>query len=506
MDQRRWRVKSPEQSIADTEEPGSKLRRDLGALDLVVFGVAVVVGAGIFTLAASTAGNIAGPSVSLAFVISAVACGLAALCYAEFASTVPVAGSAYTFSYATFGELVAWIIGWDLMLEFPLGAAVVAKAWSQYLAQVISLTGIKLETATVELGSLRFDWGALLVIAAITAVLALGIKLSSRVSQVITAVKIAVVLLVIAVGIRYVHMSNYTPFIPPPAPATPGGSGLEQSLLSLLGGSSTSVFGIYGLLAAASIVFFAFIGFDIVATTAEETRRPARDVPRGIIGSLVIVTILYIAVSLVVTGMVRYTDLATKPGGAKATLATAFTLNGVTWAAAIISIGALAGLTTVVLVISLGQTRVLFAMCRDGLLPRGLARTGARGTPVRLTLIVGAVVAAIAALFPAERLEEMVNVGTLSAFVLVSVGVLILRRTRPELTRAFRTPLVPWVPILAALSCLWLMVNLTVVTWLRFLTWLALGFVLYFAYGRQHSRLAVAQATQAPAPVEQRSP
>ncbi|HEY2204213.1 MAG TPA: amino acid permease [Pseudonocardia sp.] len=493
-DSGRARVKSIEQSIADTDEPGTRLKRELGALDLVVFGVAVAVGAGIFTLTASTAGNVSGPSVALAFVIAAIACGLAALCYAEFASTVPVAGSAYTFSYATFGELAAWIIGWDLVLEFAVGAAVVAKGWSQYLAQFLGLAGVPLESASVSLGVFEFDWGALLLVIALTAVLALGVKLSSRVSQVITAIKILVVLLVVVVGIGYVKVANYSPFIPPATSGSASGSSsgsswLHQTLVALLGGGS-STFGIYGLLAGASLVFFAFIGFDVVATTAEETRNPQRDVPRGIIGSLIVITILYVAVSLVLTGMVKYTELATKPDGTKATLATAFALNGVNWAAVVISLGALAGLTTVVLVLMLGQTRVLFAMSRDRLLPRGLANTGTRGTPVRITLLVGVVVALAATFFPAGNLEEMVNIGTLFAFVLVSIGVLVLRRTRPELSRGFRTPLVPVVPVLAVVACVWLMLNLSVETWLRFIVWMLIGFVVYFSYSRHHSRFA----------------
>ena len=405
---------------------------------------------------------------SLAFVLAAVACALAALCYAEFASTVPVAGSAYTFSYATFGEPVAWIIGWDLVLEFAVAAAVIAKSWSQYLAEVLSRGG----TSTVDLGALRLDWGALLIVAVVTTVLALGIKLSSRINQVITAIKVGVVLLVVVVGIGYVKLRNYTPFVPPPAPASATESGLDQSLLSLIGGGASSTFGLYGLLAAASLVFFAFIGFDIVATTAEETRNPRRDVPRGVLGSLAVVTVLYVAVSLVLTGMVPYTVLATTSEAGPATLATAFSRNGVDWAAAVISVGALAGLTTVVLVLMLGQIRVLFAMSRDGLLPRRLACTGRRGTPVRITLVVGAFVAVAAGLTPADRLAEMVNIGTLFAFVLVSAGVVVLRRTRPDLPRAFRTPQVPLVPILAVLACGWLMLNLTALTWLRFLAWM----------------------------------
>jgi APA family basic amino acid/polyamine antiporter len=484
------RTKSVEQSIRDTDEPDTKLRKDLGTWDLIVFGVAVVVGAGIFTLAASTAGNIAGPSVSLAFVIAAIACGLAALCYAEFASTVPVAGSAYTFSYATAGEFVAWIIGWDLVLEFAVGSAVVAKGWSVYLGQVLGLVfGAKVSTS-VELGGFfSFDWGALLLVVVLTTLLYLGTKLSSRVSFVMTAIKVAIVLFVVVLGLFYVKAANYSPFIPPPAAGGDTKTGLSQSLLSFVGGGGSSTFGIYGLLAAASLVFFAFIGFDVVATTAEETRNPQRSLPRGIIGSLIIVTVLYVAVSLVLTGMVPYTQLATTPSGDKATLATAFASLGVDWAAAIISVGALAGLTTVVMVLLLGQTRVLYAMSRDGLLPRGLSQTGRHGTPERATLLVGAVVALVATFFPAGALEEMVNIGTLFAFVLVSIGVVILRRTRPDLPRSFRTPLVPLVPILAVLACLWLMLNLTIETWLRFLIWMVIGFVVYFAYGRSHSLL-----------------
>ncbi|AOS65447.1 amino acid permease [Actinoalloteichus hymeniacidonis] len=485
------RTKSIEQSIADTDEPGSRLRKELTAWDLIVFGVAVVVGAGIFTLAARTAGNIAGPSVSLSFVLAAATCGLAALCYAEFASTLPVAGSAYTFSYATFGEFLAWIIGWDLILEFALAAAVVSKGWSDYLREIFTLVGLDVPTQ-ISLGGLQFDWGAVLLVVVLITLLVLGTKLSSRVSQVITAIKVAVVLLVIVVGFAYVRAENYTPFIPPAAgSAEGGGSGLDQSLLSLFFGMETSTYGVFGLLAGASIVFFAFIGFDVVATTAEETRNPQRDVPRGILGSLAIVTVLYVLVALVLTGMQPYTELATPPGGDDATLATAFAANGVDWAAAVISVGALAGLTTVVMVMMIGQVRVLFAMSRDGLVPKSLSPTGTRGTPVRATLLVGGVVAVIAGFFPAGALEEMVNVGTLFAFILVSAGVIVLRKTRPDIKRGFRAPLVPLVPILAILACIWLMLNLTALTWVRFMIWMGLGVLVYFAYGRSHSVLGI---------------
>ncbi|RZQ63604.1 amino acid permease [Amycolatopsis suaedae] len=505
-----WRTKTVEQSIADTDEPDTKLRRNLSAWDLTVFGVAVVIGAGIFTLTARTAGDFAGPSVSVAFVLAAIACALAALCYAEFASTVPVAGSAYTFAYATFGEFVAWIIGWDLVLEFAVAAAAVSKGWSVYLETVLGyLFGDTVRT-TAEIAGITVDWGALVLVVVLATLLALGTKLSSRVSMVITAIKVAVVLFVVILGVFYIKAANYTPFVPPAEPAGPSGSGVDQSLFSTLVGSTGSTFGMFGLLAGASLVFFAFIGFDIVATTAEETRNPQKAVPRGILGSLGIVTVLYVAVALVVVGMVNYTELSTgtRADGSpdRKTLATAFAANGVDWAATIISIGALAGLTTVVMVLMLGQIRVFFAMSRDGLLPRGLAKTGERKTPKNATLMVAILVAAAATFFPADKLEEMVNVGTLFAFVLVSAGVIALRKMRPDLPRAFRVPWVPVLPIVAIIACLWLMLNLTVLTWLRFLAWMALGVVVYFVYGRRHSLLGKRQATETPLPVEGADP
>jgi basic amino acid/polyamine antiporter, APA family len=478
----RRRTKSVEQSLEDTDQPGSRLRKDLTWWDLTVFGVSVVVGAGIFTITASTAGNITGPAISVSFIIAAATCGLAALCYAEFASTLPVAGSAYTFSYATFGELVAWVIGWDLILEFAVGAAVVAKGWSSYLGTVFGFSG-----GTAKLGPLTLDWGALVIIAILTTLLALGTKLSANVSAVITVIKVSVVVLVVVVGAFYIKVANFSPFVPPGQPSQ---SHTEQSVFSLLTGASGSHYGWYGVLAGASIVFFAFIGFDVVATTAEETKTPQRDVPRGILATLAIVTVLYVAVSVVLSGMVRYTELKDTAAGGHANLATAFKANGVTWAAEVIAIGALAGLTTVVIVLILGQTRVLFAMARDGLLPRALAKTGSRGTPMRITVLVGVLIAVAASVFPIGKLEEMVNVGTLFAFVLVSAGVIVLRRTRPDLPRGFRAPWVPVLPVASVIACLWLMLNLTLLTWIRFFGWMLIGLVVYFAYSRRHSVLA----------------
>jgi basic amino acid/polyamine antiporter, APA family len=477
------RTKSVEQSMADTEEPGSQLKKSLTWWDLTVFGVSVVIGAGIFTITASTAGDKAGPAISLSFVMAAVACALAALCYAEFASTVPVAGSAYTFGYATFGEFLAWILGWDLILEFAVGAAVVSKGWSSYLGTVFGFSG-----GTAEIGGLDVDWGALVVVTVITVLLVVGTKLSSRFSAVVTAIKVSVVLLVIIVGAFYIKPDNWKPFVPESQPSESGEKSVESTLFSLITGGGDSSYGWYGILAAASIVFFAFIGFDVVATTAEETKNPKKDVPRGILGSLAVVTVLYILVTIVVTGMISYKELATSAGdGEPKNLAYAFGQNGVTWAEKAISIGALAGLTTVVMVLMLGQSRVLFAMSRDGLLPRTFAKTSRFGTPARIQILVGVVVAVVAAFFPINKLEEMVNVGTLFAFVVVAAGVIVLRKTRPDLPRGFKVPWMPLIPILAIIACVWLMLNLSALTWIRFLVWMVIGVAFYFLYSQRHS-------------------
>ncbi|MGH3611221.1 MAG: amino acid permease [Pseudonocardia sp.] len=480
-----FRTKSVEQSIRDTEEPEHQLKKELSALDLTVFGVGVIIGTGIFVLTGVAANGTAGPAVALSFVVAAIACGLAALCYAELASTVPVAGSAYTFSYATLGELVAWVIGWDLALEFILAAAVVAVGWSQYFATLLETLGLALPTAIAGGDDGVFNLPASLIVALLTVILVIGIKISARFNAVIVAIKVAVVLFVIAAGLFYVKGANYSPFVPPSQPAG-AASGGERTLVEAFFGEAPANFGLSGIFAAAALVFFAYIGFDIVATTAEETRNPQRDIPRGILGSLAICATLYVAVSLVVVGMQNYTELDTE-----APLAAAFQAVGRPIFANVITVGALAGLTTVMMILMLGQSRVAFAMSRDGLLPRGLSKVHPRyGTPYRITIIVGVVVALLAGFIPLEALAELVNIGTLFAFVLVSIAVVVLRRTQPDLPRAFRTPLVPLVPILAVLSCVTLMMFLSVNTWLRFLGWLAIGFVVYFGYSRRHSRLA----------------
>jgi len=483
-----FRTKTVEQSIRDTEEPEHTLKKSLSALDLTVFGVGVVIGTGIFVLTGKIAKEQAGPAVALSFVVAGVVCALAALCYAEFASTVPVAGSAYTFSYASLGELPAWIIGWDLILELALGCAVVAVGWSGYVRSLLDSAGLHLPaglSGTHE-GQFGFDLLAFLLVLLLTAILVFGMKLSSRVTAVVVGIKVTVVLLVIIAGAFFINGANYTPFVPPSEPTEAGG-GLGAPLSQLMFGFAPANFGTMGIFAAAAVVFFAFIGFDIVATAAEETRNPQRDVPRGILGSLAICTLLYVAVSIVVTGMQKYSKLSTD-----APLADAFKDLGQPFFAGVISFGAAVGLTSVSMILLLGQSRVFFAMSRDGLLPRAFSRSHPRfGTPYRSTIALGAVVAVVAGFTSIDELAELVNIGTLFAFVVVAVGVILLRRSRPDLPRSFRTPLVPLVPLLSVAASVWLMLNLPAETWVRFAIWMVLGFVIYFLYGRSHSRLGL---------------
>jgi APA family basic amino acid/polyamine antiporter len=493
-------TKSVEQSIRDTDEPEHRLKKSLSAADLMVYGVGIVIGTGIFVVTGTVAKGYAGPSVALSFIVAAIVCGLAAMCYAEFASTVPVAGSAYTFSYASLGELPAWIIGWDLVLELALGASTVAGGWSQYILQLLDSAGITVPAVLTHSGNgFGFDVFAALLVLVLTGVLLVGMKLSARVTSAVVAVKVTVVLVVIFAGAFFIAGDNYQPFIPPSQGVEEGTSGLLTPLSQALFGFTNSQFGVMGIFSAAAVVFFAFIGFDIVATAAEETKQPQRDMPRGIFGSLAVCTVLYVAVSLVVTGMQKYSELDDA-----APLAAAFKAVDQPFFAGLISFGAAVGLTSVVMLLLLGQTRVFFAMSRDGLLPRAFSRVHPRfGTPYRSTILLGVAVALIAGFFSVTELTEMVNIGTLFAFVVVSIGVVILRRTRPELPRAFRTPWVPFVPVLSVLACLWLMLNLSVETWLRFGIWMVIGVVVYFAYGRRNSRLRRAGEQGEGSPVSQ---
>ncbi|MFC7877987.1 APC family permease [Isoptericola sp. NPDC057391] len=506
------RRRSIEATIAASDEPQRQLKRTLGAWDLVVLGISVVIGAGIFSKAAQVSATQTGPSVVISFVIAGIVCALAALCYAEFASYMPVAGSAYTFSYASMGELLAWIIGWDLILEMFFAASVVAKAWGLYFdnfLNVFGLGGVDSEGVasgihnTVSLGGVSFDWGTAVLIVVLATLLAVGTKLSTRVTGVLTAIKVAIVLLIIVVGFAFFSASNLSPFVPSPesfGESTTHGTTMTQTLFSWMAGAELSVGGVMGILAGAGTVFFAFIGFDVVATAAEETKNPRRNVPRGILGGLAICTGLYIAVSIALSGMATPQQLrdATPDGGASATIITAFQLqeNAPTWATQVITVGILVGLTTVVMVLMLGLTRIVFAMSRDGLLPRGMSKTSEkRGTPVMIQVGTAVLLVIVTCFFSVDVLGNMVNIGTLSAFVLVSFGIPILRRRQLKAGGGeakadhFKVPWSPVLPIVSGVLCLWLMLQLDVETWLRFLVWLALGFAIYFLYGYRNSQL-----------------
>ena len=452
--------KSIEDTIATTEQEGFRLKKDLSAFDVTVLGVGVIVGAGIFVLTGNAAATEAGPAITLSFVLAAIVCVLAALCYSEFAAMVPVAGSAYTFSYATLGQLVAFIIGWDLVLEFTVGASAVAVGWSAYvnstLDQIFGFTlPSEISAAPGEEGG-GVNLLAMLIVAALAYLLIRGIRMTAKLNTVLVAITVLVLLVVIGLGATEVSTGNWTPYFP---------------------------FGASGIIGGAAVVFFAFIGFDIVATTAEETRNPQRDMPIGIIASLVIVTVLYVAVSAVITGMVPYSEL-----GSAAPVADAFDTLGKPVVASFVYAGALVALTNTVLILMLGQSRVAFAMARDRLLPDRLARTHPRyGTPHRITIIMAVVIALLAGFTTISTLADLVSIGTLFAFTLVAFGIILLRRTDPDRPRPFRTPLVPVVPILAIILSIVLMATLDGLTWIRFLIWMAIGFVVYFAFSRRRS-------------------
>lgn len=492
------RTKSVAQALADADEPGRQLKRTLGTFDLIIMGLAVAVGAGIFSVGARAAGTFAGPAVIFSFVIAAFTCALAIMCYAEFASKVPVTGSAYTYTYLTLGEGLAWIIGWNLLLEMISAAAVIAKYWGIYLSTVFATAGLDIPS-TVQLGGLTMYWGPFLVVAVFTVLLMVGTQVSAQVNNVFTLIKIAITLFVIVVGFTYMNTDNFSPFIPPSQPPVVGhgvtGDVWGQPMLAWLFGAAPSQYGWLGVISGASLVFFAFLGFDIVATSAEEVKDPQRTLPRGILGGLALVTVLYILVTLALTGMVPYTELAKAENPS---LATAFVAVGADWAAQIIAMGVLVGMTTVVMVLLMGSSRVLLALCRDGLLPRSWGVTSAtRKTPMRLQIAVGVVVAVLAGFTKVELLEEMINIGTLSAFVLVSLGVLVLRKKNPG-AGGYRVPLGGVLPVLSAVLCVYLMLNLTTLTWVRFVGWMALGVVIYVCYGMHHSRVAQQDRRQAP--------
>ena len=446
------------------------LTRSLGAVSITAIGIGAIVGAGIFVLTGTAAAQYAGPAIMLSFLMAAVACALVGLSYAELAAFLPVSGSTYAYAYAAVGELPAWIIGWDLMLEYAMGAATVASGWSGYAESLLRGFGITLPAALAGAPGTApgavFNLPAALIVALLTGLLVLGTRDTSRLNNVMVTIKLLVVVAFIGLGATHVDPAHWHPLIP----------------------ENTGAFGHFGwsgILRGASVVFFAFIGFDAVSTTAQEANEPQRDMPIGILGSLAICTVLYILVSAVLTGLVPYHELDVADPIAKGV-----DVIGIAWFGGLIKLAALAGLTTVVLVLLFGQSRILFAMAGDGLLPATFAQVHQRfGTPYRSQLIIGLVVAALAGLVPISVLGEMVSIGTLFAFILVCVAVIYLRRSAPRQSRPFRAPAVPVLPGLGILFCLALMLGLPLLTWVRLLVWLGVGLVVYAAYGRRHSVL-----------------
>jgi APA family basic amino acid/polyamine antiporter len=473
-----------------------RLRRTLGPVNLVALGVGAIIGAGIFVLTGQAAAKFAGPGIVFSFVIAGIACAFAGLCYAEFAAMIPVSGSAYTYSYATLGEFFAWVIGWDLILEYLFAASTVAVGWSGYVVSLLKDMGLHIPTAFASApynheAPADAGWNlwriftegwtstgavlnvpAMAVIAVITVLLVIGIRESAFFNNVIVAVKVSVILIFLAVGMAYLNMENWTPFIPE--------------------NQGPGLFGWDGVLRAAGVIFFAYIGFDAVSTAAQEARHPQRDMPIGILGSLLVCTLLYISVSLVLTGIIKYTELGVPDPVAKAIDSLG---PGVAWLRPIIKIGAIAGLSSVILVMMLGQPRIFYAMARDGLLPPVFSHVHHRfRTPWLATILTGVVAMTMAGLFPIGILGELVSIGTLLAFAIVCAGVFVLRFTDPDIPRPFRVPAFWLVCPLGVFFCGLLMYNLPPDTWARLLVWMAVGLVIYWTYGARHSGLARARA------------
>ena len=484
MDSNLLKTKSIEQLVSDVEHGGKALKRSLSAWDLTLLGIGAIIGTGIFVLTGTAAANQAGPAIMLSYLAAGLACGFAALCYAEFASMVPIAGSAYTYAYASLGEIVAWLIGWDLILEYAVGSMTVAIGWSGYMQRLLAGAGIELPLWMTAAPSAAtpgtvINVPAMIIVLLIMVLLVIGVRESARFNALMVAVKGAAILFFIAVGASWVEPENWVPFAP---------------------------YGTSGVLSAAAVVFFAYIGFDAVSTTAEEAKNPRRDLPIGIIASLVICTVLYLAVSAVLSGIVPVTEyrsnLEALPGTPtsdptaisqflNAPVAFALSLIGQDWAAYLVSAGAVAGITSVLLVMLMSQPRIFFAMSRDGLLPRGVSKVHPTfGTPYITTIITCIVVALIAGVTQIQVVGEMTSIGTLFAFLVVCAAVIVLRVQRPEAARSFRVPGGFVIPVLGILSSLGLMLFLPVITWVRFLVWLDIGIFIYWFYGRLHSPLA----------------
>lgn len=455
------RIKSIEMLLVEKEKSRHRLPRTLGAFDLTALGVGAIIGTGIFVLTGVASANFAGPGVVLSFILAGIASGLAAIVYAEMASMIPVAGSAYTFSYVSLGETLAWLVGWNLILEYLVSAGAVAIGWSSYLVDLLLSAGIALPvqiTASPLNGGI-VNLPAVIIVLGLTALIITGTQHSTTANKFVVAAKLLAIIFFIVLGSRHINTANWRPFLP---------------------------FGITGVIQGAAIVFFAYIGFDAVSTAAEEVKNPRRDLPIGIISSLSVATVLYLLVSLILTGMVPYRALNTA-----SPVASAMLRAGLPWAAAVISVGALAGLTSVLLVVLYGQSRIFFAMARDGLLPPIFDWVHPRfNTPLWDSLIIGLAVAFIGAFLPITIVAELANIGTLSAFAAVSAGLLVMRKKRPDLPRPFRVPWVPLLPILSIAASVYLAVNLPRFTWIRFVVWIAAGLIVYFIYGRKNSLLA----------------
>jgi APA family basic amino acid/polyamine antiporter len=484
-----FRTKSIESLLADARETGeSSLKRTLGPWALVALGIGAIIGAGLFVRTAAAIADRAGPSVTLAFIVAGVGCAFAGLCYAEFASMIPVAGSAYTYSYATMGEFVAWIIGWDLVLEYAVGAATVAIAWSEYLNRVLEWFGLRIpyewshspfevmaETGTRGMMNIP----AIIILGILTAVLIRGTKESALLNGIIVIIKVSIVLLVIGIGWGYINPANHTPVIPAATTyVTPQGVTHNYG-------------GIMGILGAAGVVFFAYIGFDAVSTAAQEAKNPKRDMPIGILGSLVICTILYVLFSYVLSGVATVEDFRSTGREASVAFAISKYMTGYEWLSRAVTVAILAGFSSVILVMLLGQSRVFYSMSRDGLVPKVFSEVHPRyRTPYKSNLLFFLFTAVFGAFIPGDIVGEMTSIGTLFAFILVCAGVWIMRFKRPDLERGFRVPALPFVAIAGMLVCGAMIYGLGWTNWLRLIAWLALGLLIYAAYGRQHSRIA----------------
>ncbi len=484
-----WKRKPLEQLLNEAADSEKGLKRTLTAWSLIALGIGAIIGAGLFVRTAMAASQNAGPSVTIAFVVAAIGCALAGLCYAELSSSIPISGSAYTYTYATMGEFVAWIIGWDLILEYAVGAATVGIAWSEYLnnflVNVVHISPIPFEfshspfqTDPITGVSGIINLPALFIVGIISLLLIKGIQESAFVNGIIVIVKVTIVILIIVIGWNFINPVNHTPYIPAP------------SVFTDEHGIDHSYGGIMGILGAAGTVFFAFIGFDAVSTAAQETKNPKRSMPIGILGSLAICTLLYILFAHVLTGVATVEDFRT--GGKEASVA--FAINkymiGYSWLGQLVTVAILFGFTSVILVMLLGQSRVFYSMGKDGLLPKMFSDLHSKfKTPYKANIVIFIIVGLFAGFVPGDIVGDMTSIGTLFAFVLVCISVIILRKKEPNMTREFRTPWVPFVPILGVLVCLSMMYGLGWPNWLRLFAWMGIGVVIYFIYGRKNSVL-----------------